>query len=161
MDDRNRNPDPLRATQSNRKIYMTIEDGRRGGFIDFAVGDCGFPKIGVEFMLKPSWSNEETVFDFMKLLDSRNPNFKQVVSFGIIQRVNGLYPDPEYYRRLADAAFTEATQRLAHFYHAGEAEIYFIITEVAVNGRRHFYYDAQTGHFLSTDHLPPFLGGLN
>jgi len=148
-----------RYVRINKKTFMPIEDGRKGGFIDFALGDYSSPEVGVEFMLQPSWSNEETVFDYMKLLDSRNSSFKHVVSFGVILRVNGLPPDAETYRRLADKAFVEAKRRLDQFYREDGREIYFVITEVASGSRRHLYFDPSTGRFVSCAGLPPFLGG--
>jgi hypothetical protein len=146
-----------RYVRKDKKTFMPIEDGRKGGFIDFALGDYQSPEIGVEFMLKPSWSNEETVFDYMKLLDSRNSSFKHVVSFGIILRVNGLPPDAERYRRLADEAIVEATRRLDQFYREDGREICFVITEVASDSRRYLYYDPSTRRFVSSVGLPPFL----
>lgn len=140
--------------------YVTIEDGRKGGFIDFALGDYSTPEIGVEFMLKPSWSNEETVFDFMKLLDSRNSSFRQVVFLGVILRPNGLPPDAETYRTLANQAFNEAAERLGIFTEEDGRTIYFVITEVAPDGRRHHHFDEQSGQFGTTDELPPFLRDL-
>ena len=148
-----------RYFRNEQKKFMPIEDGRKGGFIDFAIGDYQSPEIGVEFMLKPSWSNEETIFDYMKLLDSRNSSFKHVVSFGIILRGNGLPPNAEAYRFLAEKAFVTATQRLDHLYLENAKTPYFMITEVAADGRRHLYYDPSAGHFVSSVSLPPFLHG--
>jgi hypothetical protein len=146
-----------RYMRINRRTFMPIENGRKGGFIDFAIGNYSSPEIGIEFMLKPSWSNEETVFDFMKLLDSRNSSFKHVVSFGIILRENGLPPDAEVYRRLADEALARATRRLGPFYHQDGRRIYFVITEVASDGRRYLYYDQPAGQFIASPEIPPFL----
>ena len=70
--------------------YYPVDDGRKGGFLDFAVGEYRQPHIGIEFTLKPSWNNEETVYDFVKLLDGRNSSLKAVVSFDVILRCNGL-----------------------------------------------------------------------
>lgn len=139
------------------KAFMPVEDGRKGGFIDFAVGDYASPEVGVEFMLKPAWSNEETVFDFMKLLDSRNSSFGHVVSFGVILREKGLPPDAELYRSLADEALAEASRRLGPFYRRDGRGIYFVIAEVAAEGRRYVHHDQPTGRFVASTALPPFL----
>lgn len=146
-----------RYSRPDKKTFMPIEDGRKGGFIDFALGAYSQPEIGVEFMLKPSWSNEETVFDFMKLLDARNSSFKHVISFGIVLRANGLPTDAETYRSLADKALAEAVRRLGQFYKQGDRTIYFVITEVASDGRRHHHYDPGTRGFVTSSGLPPFL----
>jgi len=146
-----------RYARPDKKTFWPVEDGRKGGFIDFALGAYSQPETGVEFMLKPSWSNEETVFDFMKLLDARNSSFKHVVSFGIVLRANGLPTDAETYRSLADKALAEAVRRLGQFYKQGDRAIYFVITEVASDGRRHHYYDPGTQGFVTSSELPPFL----
>jgi hypothetical protein len=50
--------------------YLPSKNGT-AGFIDFAVGNYKKPYIGIEFSLKYGWSNEEIVYDFLKLLDTR------------------------------------------------------------------------------------------
>ena len=147
-----------RYSRPDKKTFSTIQEGGRGaGFIDFALGHYSSPEIGVEFMLKDSWLTEETVFDFMKLLDARNSSFKHVVSFGIILRANGLPPDAETYRSLADKALAEAARRLDQFYKESDRMVYFVLTEVAYDGRRYHYYDPNTRRFVTSDGLPPFL----
>lgn len=59
------------------------------GFIDFAVGSYYEPHIGIEFSLKYGWSNEDIIYDFLKLLDRQNP-FKTSVSLNLIFRNWGL-----------------------------------------------------------------------
>lgn len=145
-------------SRPDKKTYMPDRDGKGGGFIDFALGDYPCPEIGVEFMLNDFWSTEETVFDFMKLLDSRNSSFQHSIYLGIILRGKGMPPDEERWRRKADQNLAEAVRRLGPFCRQQGTNYYFVITEVAPDRRRHLFYDTSTGHFLSSDRLPPFLG---
>lgn len=68
--------------------YIPVDDGT-AGFIDFAIGEYARPKIGIEFSLKAGWTAEEVAYDFVKLLDARNP-FEAVISFNVILRPKGL-----------------------------------------------------------------------
>lgn len=143
----------------DKKTFIPIQDGRKGGFIDFALGAYSCPEIGVEFMLKGSWSTEETVFDFMKLLDTRNSSFRHVVYLGIILRADRLPPHAEEYRVRADRALGEAARRLGAFFRDDGRRMYLVISEVGSDRRRHFYYDQPAGRFASSPGLPPFLMG--
>lgn len=58
-------------------------------FIDCAIGDYNAPEIAVEFSLKQSWSGEEVAYDFIKLIDPRNP-FHVCFSHNLIVRNNRL-----------------------------------------------------------------------
>ena len=64
-------------------------DERGAGFIDFAIGPYAKPEIGVEFCLKYGWPDEDVVYDFLKILDPRNP-FRVGFSQTFILRDNNL-----------------------------------------------------------------------
>jgi hypothetical protein len=66
-----------RYKRKNRKYLPDING--TAGFIDFAIGDYYRPDIGVELTLKFGWADEEIIYDFLKLLDNRNP-FKTSIS---------------------------------------------------------------------------------
>lgn len=68
--------------------YLPVESGKKGGFIDFAFGPYLSPEIAVEFKLVFGWQGEAITFDYMKLLDGRNP-FKSVVQVTVLMRPNG------------------------------------------------------------------------
>jgi hypothetical protein len=129
-----------------RKIglhYYPVEDGRKGGFIDFTIGAYDAPEIAIEFSLKPTWSQEELIFDFVKLLDRRNISFKAVVSFNIILRRQVL-PDVDY-TQYVNTAYQEALRRLGHNHLLcnDHRVVYFRITEISANARRHWLYEGE------------------
>lgn len=122
------------------------------GFIDFAIGDYNKPEIGIEFSLKYGWSNEEMVYDFLKLLDGKNP-FKMAISLNIIFRKDGLVRGA----RLADleshmnGALNEAVHRLKNGICIDGRKLLFIITEIARdNTRRHWVCNQINGKFEKT-----------
>lgn len=127
-------------------VYLRNNNGT-AGFIDFAIGDYNKPDIGIEFSLRYGWSNEEIVYDFLKLLDSQNP-FKVSISFNIIFRerelVKGGYlEDLEAHM---NKAYNEAVLRLNNNVCDVSRELYFIVTEIDKNNnRRHWYYDRTSG----------------
>lgn len=128
--------------------YKPNEDGS-AGFIDFAIGDYNEPHIGIEFSLKYGWSNEEIVYDFLKLLDKKNP-FGVSISFNVIFRQRRL-PKGGYLRDLEEhmnEAFREAVNRLNNEKCDDSRELYFIITEIDKgNNRRHWHYDRTSNKF--------------
>jgi len=133
------------------KRYFPADDNRKGGFLDFAIGDYARPEIGVEMTLKSSWHTEETVYDFMKLLDNRNSCFRDVVSFGVILRENGLPGDS--LGESANAAYAEAVERLSHRCCDSTRIRHFIFTELAPQARRHWQFSVQEGRFLIVEHI--------
>lgn len=128
--------------------YRPDLDGK-AGFIDFAVGDYESPHIGIEFSLKYGWSNEEIVYDFLKLLDQKNP-FKAAISFNVIFRqqklARGKYP--QTLERHMHEAIREAVKRLGYNDVDASREIYLIVTEIDNdNKRRHWHYDRTRKEF--------------
>ena len=126
--------------------YRPAVDGT-AGFIDFAIGNYEKPDIGIEFSLKYGWSNEEIVYDFLKLLDKKNP-FKSVISFNVILRKGRLLKG-RYLKNLEnhmDDAFIEAANRLENERRDDSRELHLIVTEIDKdNNRRHWQYD-RTAH---------------
>ncbi|RZV38331.1 MAG: hypothetical protein EVJ48_07205 [Candidatus Acidulodesulfobacterium acidiphilum] len=117
-----------------------------GGHIDFAIGEYKKPHIGIEFKLSNNWNNDGMVFDFLKLMDKKNP-FKTSLSLAIILREKKLSKNG-YLHDLVNhynSSISEAKKRLGTNLCGAERKLYFIITEVETNnnkryGRRHFIY---------------------
>lgn len=126
--------------------YRPNVDGT-AGFIDFAIGNYKKPDIGIEFSLKYGWSNEEIIYDFLKLLDKKNP-FEAAVSFNAIFR-RGRLLKGRYLRNLEEhmnAAFREAANRLKNERCDNSRELHLLVTEIDKdNNRRHWHYD-RTAH---------------
>ena len=131
---------------------MPSEDGTNGS-IDFAIGDYEKPKIGIEFKLIYSWDYQVVAFDFLKMLDERNP-FDAVFSFNVILRENGLTRrTTKSYQKLVNKmndAYKEAGRRLSNFGVDESREIYFVISEIAEENRRHWHYDKTLKRFESS-----------
>jgi hypothetical protein len=120
------------------------------GFIDFAIGNYYEPNIGIEFTLKYEWSHEEITYDFLKLLDKRNP-FKISISFNVIFRHLRLVKDRSL-RNLEERmneAFRDAVKRLKSSIDTSR-EIYFLIAEVdETDNRRFWHYNKVNDNFES------------
>lgn len=129
-------------------IYKPNANGT-AGFIDFAIGDYNKPDIGIEFSLKYGWSNEEIVYDLLKLLDKTNP-FNVSISFNIIFRESSLVRGG-HLRNLEErmnGAFREAASRLKDEVCDNSREIYFIISEIDKNNnRRYWHYNRTSSRF--------------
>jgi hypothetical protein len=128
--------------------YQPNADGT-AGFVDFAIGDYRRPDIGIEFSLKYGWSDEEIVYDFLKLLDKKNP-FNASISFNVIFRKGSLV-EGKSLRNLEEhmnEAFREAVNRLNNERWDTSRELYLIITEIDKdNNRRLWYYDRASSKF--------------
>lgn len=132
----------------NKEGHYRLDDEGTAGFIDFAVGEYRGPEIGIEFSLKYGWSHEEIVYDFIKLLDKKNP-FKTAISFNIIFRKNGLvrgkYLDDLEERM--NEALREARDRLSGRWDESR-EAYLIIVEIDNNNRKQSWsYNRESGRF--------------
>ena len=129
--------------------YFPTSDGT-AGFIDFAIGDYKKPEIGVEFSLKFGWSNEEIVYDFLKLLDGKNP-FKTSISLNVILRKDKLAQGGylEDLQNHINDVYKEAVRRLGGDVVApDERDLYLIVTEIAKdNSRRHWHFDKASNRF--------------
>ncbi len=137
-----------RYKRKNNK-YQPAPSGT-AGFIDFAIGNYDSPDIGIEFSLKYGWSKEEIVFDFLKLLDKKNP-FKMSISYKMIIRESelvkgGALKDLEKHM---DEAYQDAVNRLNNNGCDDSREVYLIVTEIDKNNsRRHWYYDKTRCSFI-------------
>lgn len=136
-----------RYRRRNRRYHPDANG--TAGFIDFAIGNYHRPDIGVELTLKFGWSQEEIIYDFLKLLDPKNP-FKTAISFNMILR-NGRLVRGESLRNLEEhmnRAFSEAAERLRIKSIDISRELYFLITEIAKdNSRQHWHWDQTRGKF--------------
>lgn len=70
--------------KDGEKEYQIDENGT-SGHIDFALGNHVNPDLGIEFKHNKSWIFQSIVFDFMKLMDSKN-KIESAISFSIIYR---------------------------------------------------------------------------
>jgi hypothetical protein len=133
--------------------YQIDDTEGTAGFIDFAIGDYYQPEIAVEFKTGFGWNTEGIVFDFMKLMDAKNP-FKTCVSFNIIFRDNGL-AQGGFLAALngqIDGAKQEFQQSLGGRL-AADREFLFWIVEIAANGdKRSWYLRHLKGNF--TEGIP-------
>jgi len=75
--------------KNGEKKYIVDTDDGSSGFIDFTIGDYSKPAFAIEFTSKYGFGREDLTYDFLKLLDAKNP-FEYVVSFNLIFRENGL-----------------------------------------------------------------------
>ena len=124
--------------------YMPVDlegDGS-AGFIDFAIGFYPAPEIGVEFSLKKGWGHEEVVYDFLKLIDRRNP-IKVVFSHNIIIRENNLtmFARRQDLEDHINRALAEAIHRLDSIGYAVTRDVRLTVSEIATHERRHWHYD--------------------
>ena len=130
-------------------IYKPNINGT-AGFIDFAIGDYNKPLIGIELTLKYGWSDEEVIYDFMKLLDKKNP-FSTAISLNVIFRERKLVKGG-YLKDLEkhiNNAYGEAVNRLNKAVCDNSRELYFIITEIDKdNNRRHWHFVREEKIFI-------------
>jgi len=130
-------------------LYKPNKNGSKG-LIDFTIGKYDKPDIGIEFSLKYGWANEEVVFDFLKLLDKKNP-FKVGISLNIIFREKSLVKggfliDLENH---INEAYCEAIRRLNSYICEDSRELYFFVTEIDnKNNRRHWYFEKLNKKFI-------------
>lgn len=128
---------------------VDLEGDGGAGFIDFAIGSYSAPEIGIEFSLKKGWCHEEIVYDFLKLIDRRNP-FKAAFSHNLIIRPNNLSTGSSW-QDLEDhinGALRQAIDRLEGIGCADKRDVRLIVSEIASHERRHWHYDPATKRFL-------------
>jgi hypothetical protein len=129
--------------------YMPSESGGKGGWLDFAIGEYKRPLIAVEFSLKQSWGHEEAVFDYIKLLDARNP-FNTSVSHNLIFRQRPMVRGASLkdLEEHMDRAYGEAVRRLGVNVCDSSRALCFIVTEVGKDDRRqHWHFDRTSRGF--------------
>jgi hypothetical protein len=135
---------------SGRYLPVELEKEGSAGFIDFASGYYSAPDIGVELSLKKGWCHEEVTYDFLKLIDRRNP-FKVAFSHNLIIRENNLARGTSR-QDLEDhinAALQEAIGRLKPIGCAETRDLRFMVSEIATHERAHWHYDPASGRFIA------------
>lgn len=145
--------------QKTGGMYLPVEAGRKGGFIDFALGPYLAPEVAVEFKLfNNGWDAEGVVFDYMKLLDGRNP-FKAIVSAVVILRPKRVAVAGwrDALERAINSAYQEAVRRLGGGPCRPVADRLqrFVVTEVAPQERRHWFNVSIGGTFVEVGGGPP------
>lgn len=60
------------------EIGECVEEKGSSGFIDFAIGDAEKPDYAIEFKMDDKFDESGIIYDYMKLLDARNPIGKSV-----------------------------------------------------------------------------------
>lgn len=116
--------------------YYPSEDDGNSGFVDFAIGNYKSPCIGIEITLKYGWSEEEFIYDLIKLLDKRNP-FKLVYSINIILRAKGIPKGrrSDEIKKHINMSYEEAIRRLGTNYDSSK-EQNFLVIEVSKDQRK-------------------------
>ena len=142
--------------------YFCKRDGSDGsaGFVDFAIGDYQKPEIGIEFCIKHSWHNEEVIYDFLKLMDARNP-FSVGLSYTAIIREKNVSRGKDLSRLVVsmNKALTVARARLEERdYQISGRQLLFVISELGLDTIRYWYFDNSItsfkevkDHFLAND----------
>jgi hypothetical protein len=137
--------------------YLPDENGS-AGFIDFALGRYEAPDVAVEMSLKGGWDGEEIVYDFVKLLDGRNP-FKYALSLNFLLRPKGVSKGgrKDWLHRCMMDAYEEALTRLQESPCPPDRKYILLISEIAETDRRHWYWDEAKQDFVDTTAIPPVL----
>jgi hypothetical protein len=116
---------------------------RGAGFVDFAIGPYSQPELAVEFSAKFGWDHEEVTYDFVKLLDRRNP-FRVGFAHVVILRDKNLATDGgrDHLEERMQAALVDAKRRLDIIGWDNKRDLRLIISEIATHERRHWTYDS-------------------
>jgi hypothetical protein len=123
------------------KKYELNENGT-AGFIDFCLGDYEKPEIAIEFIQKYGWSSEDVIFDYMKLLDNKNP-YTKVFSIVIICRENDVTKGLCFLNLSSkiDQCFNQAKERLDNKERFSNDRYYhFTIIEIDTHGNKRKWY---------------------
>lgn len=137
--------------------YLPVDTGKKGGFIDFALGPYLAPEIAVEFKFLFGWQAEPLVFDYIKLLDGRNP-FTAVVQVAVLMRPNGLAAAgrKDDIHGAINSAYQEAVRRLGVSQCRPDATRLqrFVVTELGPEHPRHWYNGGVGGTFIEGGEVP-------
>ena len=140
--------------------YSPVDETGTEGAVDFALGDYAEPEIGIELILKASWNEGEAAFDFMKLLDGRNESFKAVIGWSVLLRNAKRLSFARRQKRIHEGmrkALDCAQEQLASYRCSSSRRCVFVVSEIALQDRRHWYWDAEQQDFVSTKDVPPVL----
>lgn len=137
------------------------------GFIDFAIGNCNYdsPEVGIEFKYLTGWNKEAVTFDFLKLMDKRNP-FKMAFWFGLILRKGGFSKElkEENFKEAFSDAITRlesAKERLNDDWEERVSERTMFILAAEVNNenkKRYFLCENEDGNFRVSKHIGDYNG---
>jgi hypothetical protein len=128
--------------RKDKKQYIIDDINGTAGFIDFAIGKYESPTIGIEFTSKFGWSMEEIVYDFLKLLDNKNP-FKSVFSYNLVLRNNRLSQGKYLinFKNAMNEAKERAIEQLGkHDRLKRNIDMCFWIIEIDTNGKKRSWY---------------------
>lgn len=128
------NPDnPAKYKRDDKRDYHIDDENGSSGFIDFVIGPVKKPSIAIEFKMSNSFDTKGVAYDYLKLMDSRNP-FETSVSLVIVY---GLSPKskitPE--KKLNEAyikAKNEFKKQQNRF--ASDRRFHFIVVAIDTNG---------------------------
>jgi hypothetical protein len=137
-------------------ISLNEAEGTEGA-IDFALGDYLSPSIGIELSMKESWSHNEAVYDYLKLLDGKNKSFKHVVSLNVLMRRAKKLSQAGRRENIYQAMkndLSAAKLMLTDSPCPADRQCVFIVTEIAQQDRRHWYWDEARQDFISTVDVP-------
>ncbi|MDD4792936.1 MAG: hypothetical protein PHP20_07715 [Firmicutes bacterium] len=142
-----------RIEDEEKSGYWPADQGTTG-IIDFAIGDYERPQIGIELTMEYGWAHERIVYDFLKLMDSRNP-FRAGISYNVLLRPAGFVDrvdEPQHLLDNMNRAVEDASTRLGTRICDNERRLVFVFTETDEDARRrHWHYD---------QHLKTFVKGL-
>lgn len=129
------------------KRRYRVDANGTGGAIDFTIGDYSKPIIGVEFKYGLSWNAEGNTFDYMKLLDARNP-FEAVAQVTVLRRRGVTLSSGKQALAAMDDAYATAMARLKD---GGRPRAkrtqWFVVVEVAKEAKRFWLCDSVGGKF--------------
>ena len=107
--------------------YKVDDSTGSSGYIDFTIGDLKSPYFAVEFKMSESLDKQGIVYDYIKLLDKRNP-FRVAVSlvvyYGLKRKSGALTIDN------LNKIFESALNELRNDRFDSEREFHFFILEV-------------------------------
>ena len=108
--------------------YIITEDGS-SGFIDFVIGHDETLDYAIEFKMSTIFNHEGLVFDFMKLLDSRN-KFEKAISFAVYYGHSSHSNQCEV--RVLNECLEEAKSRLCEYFI--NRPHWFVFLEITIGG---------------------------
>lgn len=137
------------------------------GFIDFAIGNCNYdsPEVGIEFKYLTGWNKEAVTFDFLKLMDKRNP-FKMAFWFGLIFRKGGFsnkLKEKNFQEAFSDAIarLKFAKERLNDDWEERVSERTMFILAAEINNenkKRYFLCENEDGNFRVSEDIGDYKG---
>ena len=111
-----------------QKEYHVCSGDRGAGFIDFTLGNSEKPDYAIEFKMSRQFKAEGAIFDFMKLLDSRNKIAKMSIALLVYygHKTHSGFFDKEIFK---NDCLLEAVKRLKGNY-ASNRLFHFVFIEI-------------------------------